>query len=63
MGQAIIDADFRKKLLADPEMVIQAEGYEIEPAVVDKLKAMDPAVVEAAVGKLEQDFGGEPSGV
>ncbi len=62
VGQAIIDADFRKKLLADPEQVIADEGYEIDQAVVDKLKAIDPVAAEAAVSKLEENFGGDPSG-
>ena len=62
VGRAIIDADFRKKLLADPEQVIAAEEFEIEQAVVDKLKAIDPVAAEAAVAKLEENFGGDPSG-
>lgn len=62
VGQAIIDADFRKKLLSDPEGVIQAEGFEVEQAIVDKLKAIDPVAAEAAVAKLEENFGGDPSG-
>jgi hypothetical protein len=62
VGQAIIDADFRKKLLADPEGLIQAEGFEIDQAIIDKLKAIDPVAAEAAVSKLEENFGGDPSG-
>lgn len=53
IGRAIIDADFRARLLADPAGTIQAEGFEVEPQLVEQLKNIDPAAAEAAARGLD----------
>ena len=61
VGRAIVDQDFRKKLLTDPDKVIKDEGFDIAPEILAKLKAIDPVAAEAAVSKLEENFG-DPAG-
>lgn len=56
IGRAIIDADFRKRLLADPQGTIEAEGFEVEPELIEQLKGIDPAAAEAAAAGLDQAF-------
>lgn len=55
IGRAVVDADFRKRLLADPEGVIQAEGYEVGPEVIEQIKSMDPAAAESAAKGLTSE--------
>jgi hypothetical protein len=38
VGRAEADAAFRKRLLADLEAALEAEGYERDPAVVEALR-------------------------
>ena len=38
VGRAEADADFRKRLVADLEAALEAEGYERDPAVVEALR-------------------------
>ncbi len=56
IGRAVIDADFRARLLADPQGTIEAEGFEVEPELINQLKAMDPVAAEAAARGLDQAF-------
>jgi hypothetical protein len=55
IGRAVVDADFRKRLLTDPEGVIASEGYEVEPDVIEKIKQLDPDAAEAAAKGLTTD--------
>ncbi len=55
-GRAVIDPDFRKRLLNDPEGTIAAEGYTVEQEVVDQLKAMDAEAAEAAAQNVDEAF-------
>lgn len=54
IGRAIIDADFRARLLADPQGTIEAEGFVVEPELINQLKNMDPVAAEAAARGLDQ---------
>jgi hypothetical protein len=38
VGRAEADAEFRKRLIADLDAALEAEGYERDPAVVDALR-------------------------
>lgn len=56
IGRAVIDIDFRNRLLADPVGTIEAEGYDIEPALLEQLKNLDPAAAAAAAAGLDSAF-------
>ena len=49
IGRAVIDPEFRRRLLADPEGTIAAGDYEVSPAFLTQLKTIDPDAAEAAV--------------
>ncbi len=55
VGRTVLDADFRKRLFADPEAVIREEGYDLTPdemaqlQKVDREKAMTLAEQMAAI--------------
>jgi hypothetical protein len=38
VGRAEADAEFRKRLVADLEAALEAEGYERDPAVIEALR-------------------------
>jgi len=38
VGRAEADAEFRKRLVADLEAAMEAEGYERDPAIVEALR-------------------------
>jgi len=48
-NRAIIDPDFRRRLLEDPEATVAEEGFEIDDETMAELKAMDPEAAEEAV--------------
>lgn len=52
-GRAVVDPEFRKQLLADPEGTIAAGGYEVDAEVLQTLKDVDPAEAEAATRDLD----------
>lgn len=56
IGRAVVDADFRKRLLEDPDAVIAAEGYEIDAATLEQIKSVDPDAAEAATGDIDAAF-------
>lgn len=39
VARAEADAEFRRRLVADLEAALEAEGYERDPAVIEALKA------------------------
>lgn len=47
--RAIIDAEFRRRLLEDPEATVAEEGFEIDDETMEELKAMDADAAEEAV--------------
>jgi len=56
IGRAVVDPDFRKRLLADPEGTIAAEGYSASPEFIAQLKAMDSEAAAAAAANLDEAF-------
>jgi hypothetical protein len=56
IARAVTDADFRARLLADPEGTLAAEGYDVPAEFVAQIKAIDPADVAAATGSLDAAF-------
>jgi hypothetical protein len=56
IGRAVVDADFRKRLLADPDGTIAAEGYEIDDELLAQIKSVDAAAAEAATADLDAAF-------
>ena len=56
IGRAVMDADFRKRLLADPEKVVAEDGYEIDDELLAQLRNIDPAAAEAATSNIDAAF-------
>jgi len=57
IGRAVSDADFRRRLLTDPEGVIHTDGYDVAPEIVAQIKAIDPSAAEAAAQDIESEVG------
>ncbi len=57
IGRAVQDPDFRRRLLADPEEAVAAEGYELDEDQIEALQQLDPEAIdkaiEALVGELD----------
>lgn len=52
IARAILDAEFRGRLLKEPEAVIDAEGYQVSPQTRERIKSvatMTPQAIESAV--------------
>ncbi len=68
IGRALFDAEFRERLLADPEGTLRAEGIEPDEETLGHLAKLDPAMLEKAGAKLNRNFlkrgmpGGEDAG-
>lgn len=56
VGRAIQDPEFRRRLLSDPEAVVQAEGWELSSAQIQALRDLDPRAVEEAIDALVGDL-------
>ncbi len=50
------DADFRQRVLANPETTIALEGYTVDPAVVNALMGMSAEELEAKVAQVGPVF-------
>jgi hypothetical protein len=60
IGRAVVDAPFRARLLADPDGVIDAEGYVVSDetrARIREAARSTPASVEAAISAAARDGG------
>jgi len=55
IGRAVQDAEFRRKLLDDPQQVVAAEGYELEPGQIEALQRLDRRAVDEAIAALVGD--------
>lgn len=50
---AVTDPAFRARLLADPKGTINAEGYELDPRLLQQIEDIDPVAAEAALKDIE----------
>ena len=41
VGRAVVDAEFRKKLMADPENTVKEAGYDLTDEQLKALKSID----------------------
>lgn len=55
IGRAVQDADFRRRLLDDPEEAVTAEGYRLEPEQIEALRRLDARAVDEAIDALVGD--------
>jgi hypothetical protein len=56
IGHVLTDKEFRTKLLADPEVILAAEGYEVSPEVLEALKKINPEDVDTLAQDFEKKF-------
>lgn len=56
IGRAIQDADFRRRLLADPESAVKAEGYALDRDQIEALQELDPEAIDEAIEALVGDL-------
>lgn len=56
VGRAIQDADFRRRLLADPGAVAASEGYDLTDAQLEALRDLDVDAVEEAIEAMLGDL-------
>jgi hypothetical protein len=52
VGRAVLDADFREKLLADPEAAIREAGLELTAEEMAWVKKVDRAKAKAAADEM-----------
>lgn len=53
IGKAVLYPEFREKLMADPDKVIEEEGFELTEEQIASLKALDPEAVKAALQEVD----------
>lgn len=53
VGRAILDAEFRERLLADPEKTVREEGFNLNKKEMAALKEVDAERVMALASQLE----------
>jgi Ribosomally synthesized peptide prototyped by Frankia Franean1_4349. len=56
VGRAIQDSEFRRRLLADPDVVVAAEGYDLTDAQLEALRNLDAAAVDQAIDAMLGDL-------
>ncbi len=52
VGRAVLDADFREKLFADPEAAIREAGLDLTDEEMDWVRKVDRAKAKAAVDEM-----------
>ena len=52
VGRALLDAEFREKLFADPEATIQEAGFDLTEKEIAQLKRVDKEKAEALAAEL-----------
>lgn len=60
IGRAVVDADFRGRLLADPDGTIASEGYEVSDETrrrITEAVNSSPEAIEAAIQTAARDGG------
>lgn len=56
VGRAIQDTEFRRRLLAEPERVVAAEGYDLTEAQMEAIRDLDADAVEEAIDAMLGDL-------
>lgn len=56
VGRAIQDTEFRRRLLAEPEGVVAAEGYDLTEAQMEAIRNLDADAVEEAIDAMLGDL-------
>ena len=56
VGKAIQDAEFRKRLLADPATVAATEGFLLTEDQIHGLESLDAEAVDAAIDAMVGDL-------
>lgn len=56
VGRAIQDAEFRRRLLADPGSVARTEGYDLTEAQIETLQNLDVGAVDEAIESMLGDL-------
>ncbi|MCC6556239.1 MAG: hypothetical protein IT372_25040 [Polyangiaceae bacterium] len=60
ISRAVRDADFRGRLLADPNQVIESEGYAVGSEMLERIKgagSLEPQAIEAAIATAMREGG------
>jgi len=56
VGRAIQDSEFRRRLLAYPDVVVAAEGDDLTDAQLEALRNLDAAAVDQAIDAMLGDL-------
>jgi hypothetical protein len=56
VGRAIQDTEFRRRLLAEPEGVVAAEGYDLTEAQMEAIRNLDAEAVDEAIDAMLGDL-------
>ena len=57
VGRAVVDADFRKKLMADPENTVKEAGYDLTDEQLKALKDMNGKGLASVLDESLPKFG------
>lgn len=60
IGRAVVDPSFRQQLLASPERTIEAEGYDVAPETLQRIRdaaTSTPEAVDAAIATAAREGG------
>ena len=57
VGRAVVDADFRKKLIADPEGTVKEAGYSLTDEQLKALKDMNGKGLASVLDESLSKFG------
>jgi hypothetical protein len=61
IGRAVLDTEFRARLLADPEKVIREEGFDLTEEELEKVKEVDGEKAKATLEEMAA-LAGQPWG-
>jgi hypothetical protein len=61
IGRAVLDAEFRARLLADPEKVIRDEGFDLTEEELEKVTGVDREKAKATLEEMAA-LAGQPWG-
>ncbi len=56
LGRALVDVDFQKRLLDNPEKALRDEGIEPTEDLIAQLKQLDAKKMQSAMRMLERRF-------